>query len=226
MDEVPSADALLWGQGCSRARGESVANRVDEFTEQFESVIAEHRLYVESLPLLDSASRQAARLGDTLEQLADSAGVMKSVSPADIRSLQQELSSLKPASGLEGHVTKARALLQVIDDGLVDGDATRLRLLMAEAESISPARTRTRSSAQIHLPTPARARCVECDSVIVGMRQAAGNWNAITKVIRDHERDVHGAYSEALRDELTDGLARLRAGEALVVAGRYEIGSL
>ena len=70
---------------------------------------------------------------------------------------------------------------------------------------------------------PGTVRCIDCGIVIVGMRQPASNWNAITKVIRQDERDLHGGYTEELRDELSRGLRELRSGQVVVAAGRYEI---
>lgn len=176
--------------------------------------------------MIAAAGRQAARLAETLEELGNVAGVMQSVSRTDLDSLQRELGSLQPMPALEGLLANARALLQVIADGIVDGDPDRLRLLMSEAESLHAPRARSRNSGQIHLPAPVKARCLECDDFIVGKRQPAFNWYAITKAVRDHEREVHGVYTEFLRDELNEGLAGLRGGGITITAGRYEIGGL
>lgn len=210
----------------SEHSGAGVTDRVEKFIEEFGLAIDASRSHATDSALINAAAREAAQLAETLERLSQRQGALSSVSAADLRSLQEELSSLRQTPSLEGLLTNGRALLQVVEDGIIDGDANRLRSLLTEAESLSGPRNRSRAPGQIHLEVPAKARCVECDDLLVGRRQPALNWNAITKVIRDHERDRHGGYSEELRDELSQGLRRLREGDAIVTAGRYKIGVL
>ena len=202
-----------------------MTDRVEKFTQEFESAIDTHRRFASDRSTIAAAKREAGQLASTLDRLALAHGAATTLSPSDLRTLHDELEAMGPPP-LDQLLANARALLQVVDDGIIDGDATLLRALLAEAEAISPVRQRDRSSGQTHLDTPAKAICLECDDLLVGRRQPALNWNAITKVIRDHSRDCHGGHTDEIRDQMSQALRDLRTGKEVVTAGRYRIGQL
>lgn len=202
-----------------------MSERVEQFVQEFGAAIDAQRLFAESKPLVEAARRQAGQLSSTLDRLAVDHGAPRSVSSADLHALEDELATFShpPLGPL---MDKARALLQVVEDGFVDGDPGELRRLLSDAEMVLAAGQRQRGAAQRHLKVPAKALCTECDDLLVGRRQPALNWNSITLVIRDHERLVHGGYSDQLRDALSAGLRALRSGDSTITAGRYQIGEL
>lgn len=198
-------------------------DRVEKFIDEFATALDLQRRHAESADLIRSAIREAARLAESLTRLSEAGESPRSVTPADLSSLEAELSPLDNPPALAPLITNGRALLQVVEDGIVDGDGSRLSQLLSDATAFSGARHRDRSGDTTHLPVPVTVRCLDCDRLVVGNRQPAVNWNAITKAVRDHQRDQHGGHSTDLRDQLSEALRALRSGASSVTAGHYEI---
>lgn len=199
-----------------------MTDRVEKFLSEFESAIDAADRQRSTTRDVASAERAARQLLELLDRLA-AGGVFPAAVPAeDIRSLADELGSVRAPVGLGPLIENGRALVTVIEDGIVDGDLDRLRAALARAEELGEP-PRTRGEGQPRLAIPVRARCTTCDEVVVGKRRSASNWNAVTKELRDHERERHGGYSGEARDALRAALDRVRAGEEAVAAGRYVI---
>jgi hypothetical protein len=199
-----------------------VTDSVDQFLKGFERAVKDRVRQTETRSLITLATRQSSRLADMLDDLQGTGFELRSVTPDDLRSLEGELASIGNADHWRSLVRDARALLQVLDNGIVDGDAERLRAALELAEDLERTVSR-RAGGRIRLPRPVRVACATCNDVVVGRRPTgASNWNGVMKRLRAHERDRHGGYKSETRDDL--GRARedlLVSDEETVEAGRY-----
>lgn len=200
-------------------------DRVDKFIEDFQSAIDARRRYSKDSQLITGTTRRATKLAADLDRLARIQGMPRMMDPADLRALAEELTAWQQQPALDSLVTNGRALLRLVEDGIIDGDAVRIQALLAEAESVSRLGKKLPPSGPRRLNTHAKARCMDCQSDLIG-RGGSVNWGLIAKRIRDHEREQHGTYTSALGDELRRGLQGLRGGSTRVKAGRYEVGQL
>jgi hypothetical protein len=201
-----------------------VNDRSQDIVEGIEGALETRARAYQSKRYVDLAVRQSSQLAESLERLAAAGLVTALVTPEDLLALRDELSAFQKAPRLEPLIASVTSLLAIAGDELVEGDAARLRAALNRAQEVVNSTERPRAEGQPQLPTPVRVRCTSCDDIVVGRRSAALNWHAVTKQVRDHERDRHGGYSEELRDDLRRAHDRLNAGEKLVEAGRYEIG--
>lgn len=200
-----------------------MTDRVEKFLSEFESAIDTAGRQRQASRDVATAERVARQLADLLDQLASIGVFPSTVPPEDVRALADELGSVRTSVNLVPLIDNGRALVTVIEDGIVDGDLVRLRAALSKAEALNEP-PRARGEGQTRLATPVRVRCATCDEVVVGRRRAGAlNWNAVTKELRDHERERHGGYSVEARDALRDALGVVRAGEHEVTAGRYVI---
>ncbi|MGQ0823742.1 MAG: hypothetical protein ACT4OX_01715 [Actinomycetota bacterium] len=201
-----------------------MTDKVEKFVNEFEAAIDAVARNTSSKRSVDLARRHATQLAASLEGLAAAGLTTAAVTSDDLEALDAELTAVREAPQLDPMIEKAKALVTVVEDGLVDADATRLRAALKRSEELTRTSGRVRGEGQPRLAKAVRARCSSCDDIIVGRRrEGALNWNALTKSIRDHERDHHGGYSEDLRDDLRRARGRLDAGDSPVEAGRYEL---
>jgi hypothetical protein len=199
-----------------------MADRVDKFLDDLDSALEAEERRRERGPLLETAARHASRLADALDELERTGWTSTTVAGDEVRGLYDEVSRASTARDLPLLVENARALLKVVEDGIVDGDPARLRAGLERAQALTRTSARSRGKDQPHLPRPIRVSCRTCDTGVVGHRHGgASNWNAVTKTLRDHEREQHDGYSPEIRDELRRALDRIRAGDEEVVAARY-----
>lgn len=200
-----------------------MSDRVDGFLDEFEMALEACRRRSESTRILERAIRQARQLASTLESLASSGLVAASVTSKALEALCSELSGLETSPDLEPLIANAKALLVVVEDGIIDGDADRLRRTLARAGELTHVPRQKRGAYGRPLSPPVRVRCTTCDDVVVGRRQGAANWSNVVGVLRNHEHDRHGGYGAELRDSLARSRRRLDQGEDDVEAGRYQL---
>lgn len=205
---------------------DSVSDRIEKFIDELEAATDARERQMRSKVLVEQSERRAGRLAESLEALAETGFSTGAVTLDDVHALRVELAAVRDAAPLDPLIANAKALLTVVEDGLVDGDGSRLRAALARAEELASATARPRGEGQPHLASPIKVRCTSCETIVVGRRRGGVNWNAVTKELRDHERERHGEYSTELRDDMRRAHERLDAGEALVEAGRYQLGSL
>jgi hypothetical protein len=200
----------------------SMTDSVDQFLKEFERAVRERARHVETKSLIAAVNRQSSRLADMLDELKSTGFDLRSVTPDDLRSLVEEASNIGDSDDWRSLIRDARALLQVLDNGIVAGDAGRLRAALELAEDLE--RTASKEpGGRIHLPRPVRVACATCDDVVAGSGPTgAANWNGIMKRLRDHERDRHGEYSGETRESLGRAREKLTIpGEEAIEAGRY-----
>jgi hypothetical protein len=199
-----------------------MTDRVDKFLDELDSAVeAEERRRVRG-PLIEAAARLAARLVEALVELERSGWTATTIASDEVRAMHEELAGAETRRDLPQLVENALALLKVVEDGIVEGDPDRLRASLERAQALLQSNTKSRGKDQPHLPRPIRVTCRTCETVVVGHRHGGAlNWNAVTKTLRDHEREKHDGYSAEIRDELRRALDRIRAGDEDVVAARY-----
>ena len=110
-----------------------MTDRIEKFVEEFEAAIETHVRHSDTKRSTAAAVRQSARLAELLAQLSSVGLVTTAVTQDDLRALCDELTEAGAVPELEPMIAHARALLTVIEDGLVDGDAERLRVAVARS---------------------------------------------------------------------------------------------
>lgn len=198
-----------------------MSERVEKFIDDFEKAIENRVELIDRRPRIQSTTRQAARLADLLDELRSSGLTTGSVSSHDIHALIKELSSGSDSVEWRQLLDNARALVTVMEDGIVEGDIDTLRSVLTRAESLPQGVARKGRRGDPNLPKPIRVSCTSCDAVIAGRREGSRNWNGITKRIRDHERSDHEGYSSETRNALRPALQLLPSGKGSVEAARY-----
>jgi hypothetical protein len=204
-----------------------MSDRVEKFLEEFELAIEAAGRGSTTESTVKAALRRSRQLTDLLESLAESGLLASSVTPQNLRALHDELSAASQSSLPAPLIADAKALMRVVEDGIVGGDIERLRGALRRAEELDKATRRKPRARQPPLATAIRARCVDCSTIVAGQRSGgATNWNLVTRRVRDHERGNHGDDPTELRDDLASARQRLDSGDELVTAGRYELGQL
>lgn len=113
-----------------------MSERVDKFVEELEDAIDSHARASERKQIISRVVRDAERLAELLDSLAGSGLPTTSVTPDDLRTLREELEGREPEE-LEPLALKARALLTVVEEGLVEGDAERLKAVLSRVDEVA-----------------------------------------------------------------------------------------
>lgn len=98
-----------------------MSERVDRFIEELEVAIDSHARATDRKQVISRVVRHAELLADLLDSLAGSGLSTAAVTPDDLRALREELEGRGPKE-LGPLALKARALLTVVEEGLVEGD--------------------------------------------------------------------------------------------------------
>ncbi|MGE3327158.1 MAG: hypothetical protein AB7N61_17335 [Acidimicrobiia bacterium] len=202
-----------------------MTDRIESFIEEFEQMLALHQQMPNAVAKLADAADAAGRLADRIEWLIVNGVDLVSVSPSSLRGLRDELVLLQSRPRLDTMIKNGEALIQLIDQRFIEGDATRIRDLLSRAGSVSR-RVVEQRGGQPEFEGSAQARCADCDSLIAGHHGPTRTWAAITKAVRIHERAQHGDLLPELRDALPLCRHALNSGEAIAEFGRYQIGQL
>ncbi len=126
-----------------------MSDRVEKFVAEFEHAIDAQARQRDHQATLELAIVAAQRLERALEQLADAGIAPTAMSLDDLQALRRELAPAAEQVDLRPLIDNAKALLVVVEDGIVDGDAARLRSALGRATAVSQLAAR---------PTPAGAR--------------------------------------------------------------------
>jgi len=166
-----------------------MTDRVGQFLVQFESAIARDSEVRTSQQQITAAWRSAGQLAELLEELRRQGIATASVRPEDLRTLREELDSMKSAE-VGALIEKAEALLTLVADGMIDGDEGRLRSALDRARTVpgTPGRARSYpSNRQMH----DRAR--QWESLPIGTRFARrGDPTTVGEIVANHDFLVDG----------------------------------
>lgn len=201
-----------------------MSDPVEKFIEEFEAAIEGSLRGSERRRHIGLALRQTHQLADSLDRLAGSGLITVLVTADDLRALHQELERGHNGTELGPLIVKAKALITVVENGIVDGDLDRLRSALDRAGELTPRSVGRSGPSRRRLTSPVRVTCTTCDDIVVGRRgEGALSWTHLLKELRDHESEQHDEFTERLREELRRVRERLDAGDALLEAGRYEL---
>lgn len=114
-----------------------MSDRVDTFLREFESAIDDHLGHEQRARLVARTGRLAEQLSESLHQLADLGVHTRNVTTHDLQELLEELLIPNDPAELGPMMTKASALVTVLEDGLVDGDIDSLRALLERASTVA-----------------------------------------------------------------------------------------
>ena len=201
-----------------------MSDPVEMFVEEFEAAIETRLRDSERKRHVGMALRQSHQLAESLDRLARSGLITAVVTADDLRALGKELESAQVVADLEPLIVKARALVTVVENGIIEGDLDRLRASLGRAAELTHQSADRSGPSRRRLTSPVRVTCTTCDEIVVGRRgDGALSWIHLLKELRDHEREQHEEFTERLRDNLRRAHERLDAGDTFLEAGRYEL---
>ncbi len=119
-----------------------MSDRVEKFVAEFEHAIDAQARQGQNQAALELAGVAAQRLERALDQLAAAGITPAAVSIDDLQALRAELTPSTDQADLRPLIDNAKALLVVVEDGIVDGDAARLRAALGRATAVSQGVTR------------------------------------------------------------------------------------
>jgi hypothetical protein len=144
-----------------------MSDRVEKFVAEFEAAIDRRSAQIEHKAEKARVLRAGQLLGQSLDELAKTGFVVQSITRDDVRALEEELAAVDEPTDLRPLVENARALLVVVEDGIVEGDTPRLRAALGRAEAISQS---------IKQPVKRSARSAPLDLDAVAARLPAGEF--------------------------------------------------
>jgi hypothetical protein len=200
-----------------------MSDEVEQFLVQFEAAIDASERGSTTKLTLRNAIRRSRGLAESLDELAASGVHPVSVTSSALKALQDELAAESTQSALLPLIADAKALVTVVEGGIIDGDLERLRATLEHAEKVEISKRRRRGERLPKLAIRIRARCVDCDEVVVGQQRGTANWSAVVRQVCGHEHERHGEDSAELRGSLLNLRPQLDDGDERVAAGRYEL---
>lgn len=117
----------------------------------------------------------------------------ESLTSDDVRAFTDEIHAFTGLDRLRQLTNSASALLRLVDDGIVDGDAPRLRRAVERAEIATATAVAVPEIADEEVdPSLVRVRCATCSARVVGRRRPATTWEQMAEILSDHSSGAHG----------------------------------
>lgn len=190
-------------------------DRVDKFLTELEAEIGAQARLGSLRPSLEAAQDAAGLLAGRLDVLSAEGVSFESLTSGVLRALAEEIRAFTGLDRLQQLAEKASALLMLVDDGMVDGDALRLRRAIERAElasaSASPSPDVRAQDVEID-PRLVRVRCTTCSARVVGRRRPATTWEQMAEILSDHYATAHGRADIQLGALLGEAREVLRGG--------------